>query len=36
MIRLAHVIDTFVADFVAKYRDQLTSDHLRALAAMQR
>jgi hypothetical protein len=35
MIRLAHVIDTFDADFRAQYRDRLTADHLRALAAMK-
>ncbi len=36
MIRLSSVIDTFAPDFLAHYRDKLTSDHLRALAAMQR
>ena len=35
MIRLASVIDTFAADFLAQYRGKLTSDHTRALAAMQ-
>ena len=35
MIRLAAVIDTFEADFLAQYRDRLTSDHYRALAAMK-
>lgn len=35
MIRLAHVIDAFDADFRAQYRDRLTADHLRALAAMK-
>jgi hypothetical protein len=35
MIRLAQVIDTFEADFLAQYRDRLTSDHHRALAAMK-
>ena len=35
MIRLAAVINTFAADFLTQYRDQLTSDHTRALAAMQ-
>jgi hypothetical protein len=35
MIRLATVIDTFEADFLAQYRDQLTPDHYRALAAMK-
>lgn len=36
MTRLAHVIDTFDADFRARYRDRLTAEHLRALAAMKR
>ena len=35
MTRLAHVIDTFGADFRAQYQDRLTADHLRALAAMK-
>ena len=35
MIRLAAVIDTFEADFLAQYRHRLTSDHARALAAMK-
>ena len=35
MIRLAKVIETFEADFVAQYRDRLTSAHYRALAAMK-
>ena len=35
MIRLAAVINTFAADFLTQYRDQLTADHTRALAAMQ-
>ena len=35
MTRLAHVIDAFEADFRAHYRDRLTADHLRALAAMK-
>ena len=35
MIRLAHVIDAFGADFRARYRDRLTADHLQALAAMK-
>ena len=35
MIRLACVIETFEADFLAHYRDRLTSDHYRALAAMK-
>jgi hypothetical protein len=35
MIRLAKVIETFEADFLAQYRDRLTSAHYRALAAMK-
>ena len=35
MIRLATVITTFEADFLAQYRDRLTADHYRALAALQ-
>lgn len=35
MIRLAAVIDTFEADFLAQYQSRLTSDHYRALAAMK-
>jgi len=35
MIRLASVIETFEADFLAQYRDRLSSDHYRALAAMK-
>ncbi len=35
MIRLAAVIETFETDFLAQYRDQLTPDHYRALAAMK-
>ena len=35
MIRLASVIETFEADFLAHYRDRLTSDHYRAHAAMK-
>jgi Putative transposase/Transposase zinc-binding domain len=35
MIRLASVIETFEADFLAHYRDRLTSEHYRALAAMK-
>ena len=35
MIRLAAVIDTFGADFLAQYRDRLTSEHTRALAAIK-
>ena len=35
MIRLATVIDTFEADFLAQYRHRLTVDHTRALAAIQ-
>lgn len=36
MIRLAQVIDTFGTDFLTQYRDRLTGDHLRALAAIKR
>lgn len=35
MIRLATVIDTFEADFLAHYRDRLRPEHIRALAAMK-
>ena len=35
MIRLASVIETFEADFLAQYRDRLSSEHYRALAAMK-
>ena len=35
MVRLAAVIDSFEADFLAQYRDRLTSDHYRALVAMK-
>lgn len=35
MTRLAHVIDTFEANFLAQYRDRLTTDHVQALAAMK-
>ena len=35
MIRLAQVIDTFEADFLAHYRSQLTADHYRALGAIK-
>ncbi|MCC4118768.1 IS91 family transposase [Aromatoleum toluclasticum] len=35
MIRLASVIDTFEADFLAHYRDRLRSEHYRALAAIK-
>ena len=35
MIRLAKVIATFEADFLAQYRDRLSSEHYRALAAMK-
>ena len=35
MIRLATVIDTFEADFLARYRHRLRPEHLRALAAMK-
>lgn len=34
MIRLAEVIKTFAADFLKEYRERLTPDHLRALAAI--
>jgi hypothetical protein len=36
MIRLATLIDTFAADLRSLYRERLTSEHTRALAAMQR
>ena len=35
MIRLATVIATFAVDFLAQYRERLTADHYRALAALQ-
>ncbi len=35
MIRLASIINTFEADFVAQYRNRLSSAHYRALAAMK-
>ena len=35
MIRLASVIDTFAADFLAHYRHRLSADHYRALAAIR-
>ena len=35
MIRLAKVIATFGTDFLAQYRDRLTSAHFRALIAMK-
>lgn len=35
MIRLAAVIETFEADFLAHYRDRLAPEHYRALAAMK-
>ena len=35
MIRLASVIDTFEADFLAHYRHRLTPDHTHALAAIK-
>jgi hypothetical protein len=35
MIRLAAVIDSFEADFLAQYRDRLRPEHTRALAAMK-
>ncbi len=36
MIRLASVISTFEAAFVAQYRNRLRPEHIRALAAMKR
>ena len=35
MIRLTAVIDRFEDDFLVQYRNRLTSDHYRALAAMK-
>ena len=35
MIRLAGVIHTFETDFLTQYRQRLTSDHIRALAAIK-
>jgi hypothetical protein len=35
MIRLAAVIETFEADFLAHYRDRLRPEHYRALAAIK-
>jgi hypothetical protein len=35
MIRLASVIATFEADFLAHYRDRLRPEHYQALAAMK-
>ncbi|HEX4989037.1 MAG TPA: transposase [Candidatus Binatia bacterium] len=35
MIRLASLIETFEADLRAQYQDQLTCEHLKALAAMK-
>lgn len=35
MIRLAAVIETFEADFLAHYQHKLSADHLRALSAMK-
>jgi hypothetical protein len=35
MIRLASVINTFEAQFLAQYRDRLRPEHTRALAAMK-
>lgn len=35
MIRLASVIESFEADFLAHYRDRLRPEHYRALAAMK-
>lgn len=34
MIRLAHVVDTFRAEFLTHYGARLTADHRRALAAL--
>lgn len=36
MIRLATVIDSFEAGFRAQYKDRLSAEHYRALAAMKR
>ena len=36
MIRLATVIDTFEAAFVAQHRSRLLPEHIRAQAAMKR
>ena len=36
MIRLATLIDTFEAEFLAQYRSRLRPEHLRALAAIKR
>jgi hypothetical protein len=36
MMRLAKLIDTFKADFLAQYRHKLSADQLRAMSAMQR
>ena len=35
MIRLAHVIDTFGADFLTQYQHKLKPEHTRALSAMK-
>lgn len=35
MIRMATVIETFEADFLAQYRERLRPEHYRALAAMK-
>ena len=35
MIRLATVIDTFEAEFLAQYRHRLRPDHLQALEAIR-
>ncbi len=35
MIRLASLIETFAADFLAQYRNRLTSAHYRALTAIK-
>ena len=36
MIRLATVIDTFAADFLAHYQSRLRPEHYQALGAMKR
>lgn len=36
MIRLASLINTFGADFLAQYHTRLTADHLRTLSAIKR
>ena len=35
MMRLASVIETFQADFLAHYRNRLTAEHRHALAALK-